>query len=230
MRTSSIVSALGVLVVAASTGLATAAGAPPKCADLDGTLVGQTCQLQASDPGYSLDISFPASYPDSKPLYEYIKQTRDGFLNLAKTPDSRLAPYALDTKATEYSSAVPPRGTQSVVLETFESVGGAHPTTFYKAFNWDQGYRKAITIDTLFQEGTDPFPVIFPIVQNEVAEQYGDSESVSPTVGLDPNTYQNFVITNDSLIFFFDRGAVLSESAGPLAVTVPRGPIDAMIA
>jgi len=223
------IAAVTLLMASAGTGIASAA--PPQCSDLDGTVTGATCQVLASDPAYTVDIGFPSDYPDQKAIFDYVKQTRDGFLNVAKTPDSRPLPYALQTKATEYGSAVPPRGTQSVVLETYESMGGAHPTTFYKAFNWDQGYRKPITIDNLFRQGTQPFPVIYPMVADQVAKQFGgDAESIPAAVGLDPSTYQNFAITNDSLIFFFDRGAVLSEAAGAFEVTVPRGPIDSMIA
>ena len=49
-------------------------------------------------------------------------------------------------------------------------------------------------------------------------------------MGLDPSKYENFAITNDTLIFFFSQGELLPEAAGALQVTVPRGPIDAMIA
>lgn len=231
MRMSSIASAATAITILAATSLPVASAAPPKCSDVGGTLgPGQLCQIQAVDPNYTMNIGFPADYPDQKSLIDYVKQTRDGYLNMAKTPDGRPAPYALETKPLEFNSAVPPRGTQSVVLETYESVGGAHPTTFYKGFNWDQGYRKAITIDTLFREGTAPFPVILPLVQAELQKQLGDTETISPAVGMDPATYQNFAITNDSLIFFFDRGAVLSEAAGALQVQIPRGPVDAMIA
>ncbi len=231
MRMTSIAAAATAITVLAGTATAVASAAPPKCSDVGGAVgPGQVCQIQADDPSYTLNISFPADYPDQKSLIDYVKQTRDGYLNMAKTPDARPAPYALETKPLEFNSAVPPRGTQSVVLETYESVGGAHPTTFYKAFNWDQGYRKAITIDTLFREGTAPFPVILPLVQVELQKQLGDTENIAPAVGLDPATYANFAITNDSLIFFFDRGAVLSEAAGAVQVTIPRGPVDAMIA
>jgi hypothetical protein len=208
-----------------------ASAAAPKCTDLGGTVdSSQMCQIQATDPAYSLNISFPVHYPDQKTLFDYVRQTRDGFLNVAKMPDSRTMPYELDVTATEYSSAVPPRGTQSVVLKTYQSVGGAHPQTFYKAFNWDQGLRKAITIDTLFQSTAQPFPVIFPVVQDELAKQLGTADAVSPAAGLDPTTYQNFAITNDALIFFFDQGQLLPEAAGAISVSVPRAPIDSMIA
>ncbi len=163
-------------------------------------------------------------------MFDYVKQTRDGFLNVAKMPGPRDMPYELDTTATQFNSAVPPRGTQSLVFKTFQDVGGAHPQTFYKSFNWDQGLRKPITIDNLFREGTQPFPVILPLVQSELEKQSGQPVAIAPEVGLDPTTYANFAITNDALVFFFSQGELLPEAAGALQVSVPRGPVDAMIA
>ena len=72
--------------------------------------------------------------------------------------------------------------------------------------------------------------MIFPLVQAEVDKQSGQPVAISPGDGLDPTKYQNFAITNDSLIFFFSQGELLPEAAGALQVTVPRGPVDAMIA
>ena len=190
---------------------------------------GQTCQIQRTDPAYSLDIVFPLDFPDQKSVTDYVKQTRDGFLNVAKSGAPRDMPYELDTTMTQYNSALPPRGTQSVVFKTYQSVGGAHPQTFYQAFNWDQSYRKPITIDTLFREGTAPFPLILPVVQTEASKQFGEAAVISPGTGLDPSKYQNFAITNDAIIFFFSQGDLLPEAAGAVQVSVPRGPIDSMI-
>jgi len=133
MRISTI-AAVTLLMASAGTGIASAE--PPQCSDLDGTVTGATCQVLASDPAYTVDIGFPSDYPDQKAIFDYVKQTRDGFLNVAKPPDSRPLPYALQTKATEYRSDVPPRGTQSVVLETYESITGethADPDEFFAA-------------------------------------------------------------------------------------------------
>ena len=117
-----------------------------------------------------------------------------------------------------------------MVFETYQNVGGAHPQTFYKSFNWDQGYRTPITIDNLFREGTQPFPVIFPIVQTELQKQVGESVAISPSVGLDPSKYENFAITNDTLIFFFSQGELLAEAAGALTGHRSARAVDAMIA
>jgi hypothetical protein len=229
------ISTLALAVVATTTlgwsSVALASAAPPKCADLSGVLDGdQMCRIQASDPAYTLDVGYPVNYPDQQSVVDYVKQTRDGFLNVAKMPGPRDMPYQLDTVATEYNSAVPPRGTQTVVFKTFQDVGGAHPQTFYKTFNWDQGLRKPITIDNLFRDGTDPFPVILPIVASELEKQSGQPVAIAPSVGLDATKYQNFAITDDTVTFFFGQGELLPESAGALEVAVPRAPIDAMIA
>jgi hypothetical protein len=231
MRISTLAMAASAVAVFGWTGIGAASAAPPTCGDLGGVVDGtQTCRIQADDPGYSLDISYPVDYPDVAPVFDYVKQTRDGFLNVANMPDGRATPYELDTTATQYGSDVPPRGTQSVVFKTYQGVGGAHPQTFYKSFNWDKSLRKPITIDTLFREGAAPFPVLLPLVQAEVDKQLGQPVAISPGDGLDPTKYQNFAITDDSLIFFFSQGDVLPEAAGALQVTVPRGPVDAMIA
>ena len=128
------------IVVSATPAIATAA---PKnyCADLKGVNTGQACQIQVTDPAYSVNISFPSSYPDPKSIADYISQARDGFLNVAKSSTPRDVPYELDITPSTYESAIPPRGSQAVVLQTYENVGGAPPETLFKSFNWDQAYR-----------------------------------------------------------------------------------------
>jgi Protein of unknown function (DUF3298) len=212
-------------------GAATASAAPPKCEDVGGTLGPDSiCQIQQVDPAYTLNISFPSDFPDQTAVYDYVKQTRDGFLNVAKMPDFRGMPYELDTTSAQYTSAVPPRGSQSVVFTTYQNVGGAHPQTFYKAFTWDQAYRKPITFENLFRTGTDPLPVIFPVVQADLAMQSGMPDPVLPESGLDPANYQNFAITDDAVIFFFGQGELLPESAGATQVSVPRAVVAPLLA
>ena len=138
-------------------------------------------------------------------------------------------PYQLEVTPTEYNSAVPPRGTQSLVFKVYQDVGGTKPQTFYKAFNWDQTLRWPIVLDTggrektqpLFQPGTNPWPIIFPLVEAELEKQMGSKPAIAPEVGLNPATYENFAIQNDNLVFFFGQGALLPESAGALAVSIP---------
>jgi hypothetical protein len=182
---------VAVLVAAAaivgSNGVALAA---PKdyCADLKGGNTGRTCEIQLSDPAYRVDISIPLDYPDQKSVADYISQARDGFLNVAKSGAPRDTPYELTIKPTEYNSAIPPRGTQAVVFKVNQNVGGAHPQTTYKSFNWDQSYRKEIiwTAAPDDKENTplwrvdDPLKVVGPVVQAELQKQLAPPPPVAP--------------------------------------------------
>ncbi|BCI52514.1 hypothetical protein NIIDNTM18_17920 [Mycolicibacterium litorale] len=199
------------------------ASAQTACADLGGALnAEQSCQVHASTPTYTLDFSFPAGYPDEQAVSAYLRQTRDGFVNVSEMPGSRGLPYALDAKGTAYHSGLAPRGTQSLVLEVYQNVGGAHPQTWFKAFNYDLGTRAPITFDTLFRPGTRPLDLVFPAVQTELQAKTGIDQPVLPGDGLDPQSYQNFAITDDAVIFFFGQGELLPEAAGATQASVPR--------
>src|SRR5690625_4615539 len=91
------------VTVAAVFGCADVAVAAPKdyCAELQGGNTGRTCEIQLSDPGYTVDISMPLNYPDQKPMAEYIAQTREACLNSAKSGAPRSAPYKLSMKPAE---------------------------------------------------------------------------------------------------------------------------------
>ncbi|EUA93909.1 immunogenic protein MPT64 [Mycobacterium ulcerans str. Harvey] len=110
-----------------STGLA--AAAPPKsyCDELKGTTTGEVCKIQMTEPGYTVDISLPSNYPDGKSLESFVRETGEHFLDKAKSSTARDAPYELDITSTHYESAIPPRGTQSVVLKIYQNVGGPRP-------------------------------------------------------------------------------------------------------
>jgi hypothetical protein len=209
----------------------TAAAAQSACADLGGTVdADQSCHVHAANSTYTLDFSFPNDYPDQPALTSYLTQTRDGFINVSEMPGSRDLPYVLDGNGTGYRSGQPPGGTQSVVFEVYQNVGGTHPQTWYKAFNYDLGKRAPISFDTLFKPDSRPLDVIFPIVQNDLEKQTGVDQAILPSDGLDPAKYQNFAMTDDALIFFFGQGEVLPESAGAIQATVPRATVAALLA
>lgn len=209
-------------VLACWTGTSMAAG-QSACADLNGA-VGPDgiCTVHTANSTYTMDMTFPNDYPDQAALASYLTQTRDGFVNVSEMPGSRDLPYVLDANGTGYRSGPPLAGTQSMVFEVYQNVGGAHPVTWYKAFNWDVAKRAPMTFDTLFKPGSKPLDVIFPVVNRELQKQTGATDSVLPGDGLDPTNYQNFAMTDDSVIFFFSQGELMPEAAGATQAAVPR--------
>ncbi len=178
MRSISVVALVAVAAILSHAGVAVAA---PKdyCADLKGGNTGSACVIQLSDPGYSVDINIPLDYPDQKSVADFISQTRDGFLNTAKSGAPRDTPYSLTVTPTEYTSSIPPRGTQSVVFKVVQNVGGAQAQTTYKAFDWDQSYRKAIIYTAAPDDKAnaplwrvdDPLKTVAPIIQAQLQQQ-----------------------------------------------------------
>jgi hypothetical protein len=208
-----------------------AAAAPPPCASLGGTVeAAQMCHVRASSSTYTLELTFPTDYPDQQALTDYITQNRDGFVNVAQGSvgqgsGARDQPYQMDATTEQHNSGQPPHSTRSVVLKFFQDLGGAHPSTWFKAFNYNLGTNQPITFDNLFAPGVAPLDSIFPIVQRDLAHQNALGAAILPSTGLDPSHYQNFAITDDQLIFYFAQGEMLPAVAGPTQVQVPRNAI-----
>jgi hypothetical protein len=187
MRSFSVAALAAAAAIFGSSGIAVAA---PKdyCADLKGGNTGSACVIQLSDPGYSVNISIPQDYPDQKSVADYVSQTRDAFLNSAKSGAARTAPYELTMTPTEYTSSIPPRGTQALVFKVVQNVG-AGPQTTWKAFNWDQTYRKAIIWtaapddkqNTPLWRVDDPLKVVAPLVQAQLQQQLAPPPAAPPT-------------------------------------------------
>jgi hypothetical protein len=199
------------------------AGAQTDCATLGGAVeAGNICHIHGSASSYTMDLRFPTDYADEQAVIDYVTQNRDGFTNVAQMPASRTMPYEMDVTTQSFTSGPPPGATQSVVLKLFQDIGGARPTTWYKAFTYDVAQRKPMTFDTLFAPEAKAVNAIFPIVQRDLERQTGLTGVIATSDGLDPSHYQNFAVTDDAVIFFFSQGELLPADAGATSASVPR--------
>ena len=199
------------------------AGAATDCAALGGVVEADNiCHVHSTAASYTMDLRFPTDYADEQAVLDYLAQNRDGFTNVAQTPAVRNVPYEMDVTTQSFTSGPPAGGTQSVVLKLFQDVGGAHPTTWYKAFTYDVAQRKPVTFESLFAPDVKAVNAIFPIVQRDLERQTGLSGVIATSDGLDPSHYQDFAITDDAVIFFFSQGELLPSDAGATSASVPR--------
>ena len=229
MRIARWVAVVTAAVVAGSIG-APVATAHSLCADLRGAVdPDKICRVHVENDTYNLDLTYPDDYPDQTPLVAYLRQTRDGFVNVSQDADADNLPYELDADGVGYRSGPPSGGTRSVVFTIWQNVGGLQPQTFYQAFNWNVAKNAPITFDTLFKPGTRPLEVIYPAVKRYLQSQ-GVIDPVPTGDGLDPANYQNFALTDDSLLFFFSQGELFAESAGPVQAVVPRAVVAPLLA
>lgn len=198
------------------------------CGDLNGTIGrDQICHALSATSAYKIDISIPVDYPDMPAVTAFLKQHRDDFIDWVANFGSRGGrgrPYQYVVTATTYRSGTQDSGTQSLMLKIDNDTGFAnegHPSTTFQAFNFDLAKHTAITFDTLFKPGTKPLDVLNPIVRADLN---------APSADLDENTYQNFAITDDALIFFFGQNQVMQDNNGPHKVTVPRIKLASLLA
>ena len=207
----------------------TAKASPSACDDLGGTVgPDQLCKVHTEAAGYTIDLSFPVDYPDQHALSDVLKRQRDQFIQTVSEPPVRDVPKALDIKSTTYRSGTPETGTESLALEEYVNVGGAHPETYYDALNFDLGKQAPITFETLFKPGTDPVAVLDPIVENELKSRLEGAPVDANPIGA--AMYKNFALTDDAVIFFIGQGEWTIEAAGPQQVSVPRSELAAILA
>jgi Protein of unknown function (DUF3298) len=222
---SRVLALVAMLAAAALTWPAAASADTQMCPRVDDN---QMCHFEASGPYSDINMVFPANYPDEQAITGYLSKAVDDYTN-ARGPLSNLtSPTALDVTSDQYSSGPPQIGTQSVVSKIYQNLGGAHPLTWYKSFNYNLANHTPITFDTLFRPGTQPLPAILPIVQKTLTDRYGPAVSVAADAGLNPANYQSFAITNDAIVFFFDRDE-LHPALGATQVSVPRSAIAPML-
>ncbi len=182
--------------------------------------------MQATTPTYKLDFRFPVDYPDQKSLTDFLTQRRNEFVDWVADSHPMEIPYELDVIGKAYHSGTPTSGTQSLIL-TIGSDTGVHPVTTYKAFNYDVGKHAPVTFETLFKPGSEPLDVLNPIVQRELDKHGGGNAVFADDIG--PDIYENFAITDDAVVFFFNQDGLLPHTEGPFEVEVPRSELAPLL-
>jgi Protein of unknown function (DUF3298) len=188
----------------------------------------QMCHFDASGPFSDISMVFPANYPDEQTLIGYLTKVENDYITDRGPLNTLTSPNALKVTGTRYSSGPQRSGTQSVVTEIYQNLGSAHPSTWYKSFNYNLASQKTIAFDSLFGPGTQPLQAILPIVQKTLTDRYGRAVSISNDTGLNPANYQSFAITDDAIVFFFDQNA-LQPAMEATQVSVPRSAIASIV-
>lgn len=216
----------GSAVIAVTTvGQASSTPAPSRsaCADLGG-IVGsdEICEVRDATTTYELTFRFPTDYPDQATVADYLTRSRAEFVDWVGTyaTPARAIPYEVDVIGTAYRSGE----TRSLVL-TIGNDTGVHPVTTYKAFNYRLADQAPITFETLFKPGSNPLAVLNPVVRQQLL-----TRDPTPADDLTAASYQQFAITDDAIIFFFNQDGLLPHEDGPFQVTVPRSELGSLLA
>ncbi len=188
----------------------------------------QMCHFDASGPFSDISMVFPANYPDEQKIIDYLTKVNADYISARGPLGALKSPTALKVTGTRYNSGPSPTGTQSVVTEVYQNLGGAHPLTWYKSFNYNLATQQPVTFDALFRPESQPLQTILPLVQKTLATRYGAAVAIPPDTGLQPANYQSFAITDKAIVFFFDQNA-LQAAMEATQVSLPRSALASLI-
>jgi hypothetical protein len=237
MKRTDLLAASTLIVVAGFTGApaAGATGSPSAaCNQLGGNVQsGNICEVRAQAPNYTIAMRFDTDYPDDQPIADYLIQSRDQFVAEAQSGRGPHMPHEMSVSSTSYRSGQPTRttpeygqrwhGTNSLVLENFQMSYTDYAGTRFKSFTFDYDQNRPVTFDNLFAPGTHPIDSIYPLVAEETARQFHyRNGQLPPSIGQNPDTYKNFAITDDAVIFFFDTAQFLPLEAAYFSASIPR--------
>ena len=121
----------------------------------------------------------------------------------------------------------------TLVFSTYEYSGGAHGNDTTQTYTFDLANNRLVTLDDLFAPNSDPFVVIAPIVEADLAQKVGDystADWIYAGSGDNPDNYQRFALDVDALIFYFPPYQVAAYVAGSQTVTIPLVDLSAILA
>lgn len=230
---------LSAISIAAISGVFSIASAPLAtarngCDGISGNIQsGTICHVRTETPNYIIDIRYDIDYPDYDAINAYLVHNRDKVINAANAPGAQQLPYVMNVTSESFRSGQPTRtipeytqpwhGTLSVALKDFQSVGGAPVGTTYKTFVWDYDKNRTVTFDNLFPPDSKPLDAIYKSVSEQLQVQFLMRHfEMSSAVGHDRAHFQNFVITDDAVIFYFNTGELQIPEAGYYYAPVPR--------
>jgi hypothetical protein len=180
------------------------------------------CTIQVS---INLNVDYPplVDQPEfiARAITDFIQNTTTTFMGYFTTtplPPKQAAPWELwiDYEVTQYEDWL-----VSYKFTIYEYTGGAHGNTAFRTFVFDLENEREIQLSDLFDE--TGLTTVAAIAQEQLKETLGDmldeqwlADGTAPT----PENYQNFVFTEDALVFTIPQYQVAPYAAGPQTATI----------
>ncbi|MCG7335463.1 polysaccharide deacetylase family protein [Sporosarcina sp. ACRSM] len=205
-----------------------AAPTPITIDTIDSNYPGIKIIIETSNDPFS---PFAIQYPQSKhshfndEISTYIKKAKQDYLvkmndkkqkDNAKTGELNISFETLQFNSSHYS----------FVLLTNRYSGGENGSTEIRSFHLNPETGEVISIEDLFNHDLTNLEQIAPLVRDIL---YMDpalngmlsSEDVERYTEPKWENYQNFALTDESLIFYFAENTVAADTAGPPIITIP---------
>lgn len=191
--------------------------------------------IEEETDNYLISVEYPDNIKDKEAnskMMQLLNNEMEEFKNYA--PENiENAKSQLNISYSVYSN------TDNIVSIAFDnytySSGAAHGFTYTFPFNYDYTKDSEITLTDIFLPDTNCAEVISTAVIPKIKEKLSvddwtaDEEWIKEGAGPDPQNFQSFNITDNSLVFHFDPYAVAPYAAGPQHIEVEFSEIYAAL-
>jgi hypothetical protein len=184
--------------------------------------------------GLSFEIAYPLElldYPFAMSIIEeFLTSTRTTFLSDFETmgvPSSGPWALSIQYELFQHSDTV-----QSIRFDIGTYTGGAHGNQTIQTYTFDLANETVLTFEDLFLPDADALSVIAPLAQAALEESQGemaDTDWIATGTAPDLLNYQDFVLTEDSIIFYFEPYMVAPFAAGVQQVEIPLSDLSAIL-
>ena len=178
--------------------------------------------------GVTVDTNYPlefVAYPQASAVIDgFIADQQQTFIG-SYTPDYTLPSQVnnwwmgISYEVYQFSDDI-----RSILFTTSFYTGGAHPNSGYTAFTFDVAADTQLQLADLFVDGSIPWDTISTFVQGDLNTRLTDmtdAATIEAGTGTNPDNYKSWVLTADSIIFFFDPYQVAAYAAGPQQSAIP---------
>jgi hypothetical protein len=110
--------------------------------------------------------------------------------------------------------------------------GGAHGNIAIQSYSFDLVNESVLGFEDIFVSEEEAIATIAAITQAQLAENLGglaDMDWIATGAGADALNYQDFVLTEESIIFYFEPYVVAAYAAGTQQVEIPLSDLSAIL-
>ncbi|WP_037592781.1 polysaccharide deacetylase family protein [Sporosarcina sp. D27] len=181
----------------------------------------------SNDPLGKYAVQYPLSKNEdfNDNVVTYIKQAKKNYLEAIR--DVKIEDNKRKSELNiSYETHVDKKGNYSFVLMNNQSLQGSKRLSEIESFHLNSKTGEQLNIQTIFKEDPSTLQKITERVRKTIqqTDKLNDgliSDKMQIRTEPEWQNYENYAFTEESMVFYFERGSLKNGKAGPQIVTIP---------
>lgn len=190
----------------------------------------------SNDPDTPVAVQYPQSTDETfnTEIKKYIKQAKDHY-SAEITAYKEIGEDITGELNISFKTFSHHSGMYSFILETYSYVGGANGETEIQSFYFNPKTGESITIEDIFENDVNRLSDISEAIREQLyndpkIKDYLFSDEVSKHTEPIWNNFQKFALTDDSLIFYFNKYDIAAGAVGIPTASISLDKLDKLLA